>query len=189
LGAVSPHLLQVLAFSATYTDTLLAQLRQLMNAPQEVLLCPQTVALQGACAALLSACCLLRLTRMRSLQASSSCTRRSLTVSPSCACSSSLAFLTLLHATAGNTVALLCGKEAALMRILSTLTFNQVRLLLRHRVACAHRLRAHACIKGARVLQPPRLGRGAGRTPHAQRLSSGIHLRCVRPASVVRRTR
>jgi superfamily II DNA/RNA helicase len=59
LGVVSPHLLQVLAFSATYTDTLLAQLRQLMNAPQEVLLCPQTVALQGACTACSApaACC------------------------------------------------------------------------------------------------------------------------------------
>ena len=39
---------QVLAFSATYTDVLLAQLRQLMNSPQEVLLCPETVTLRGA---------------------------------------------------------------------------------------------------------------------------------------------
>ena len=39
---------QVLAFSATYTDSLLKQLRDLMHSPQEVLLCPQTVSLQGA---------------------------------------------------------------------------------------------------------------------------------------------
>ena len=39
---------QVLAFSATYTETLLSQLRQLMSFPQEVMLCPQTVTLRGA---------------------------------------------------------------------------------------------------------------------------------------------
>lgn len=39
---------QVLAFSATYTEVLLAQLRQLMSFPQEVMLCPETVTLRGA---------------------------------------------------------------------------------------------------------------------------------------------
>jgi hypothetical protein len=38
---------QVLAFSATYTEALKAQLRQLTSCPQEVMLCAQTVALQG----------------------------------------------------------------------------------------------------------------------------------------------
>jgi hypothetical protein len=42
---------QVLAFSATYTEALLAQLRQLMTCPQEVMLCRQTVTLQGAACA------------------------------------------------------------------------------------------------------------------------------------------
>jgi len=40
---------QVLAFSATYTEVLLAQLRQLTTFPQEVMLCPETVTLRGAC--------------------------------------------------------------------------------------------------------------------------------------------
>ena len=39
---------QVLAFSATYTEVLLAQLRQLMTFPHEVMLCPETVTLRGA---------------------------------------------------------------------------------------------------------------------------------------------
>ena len=39
----------MLAFSATYTEALLAQLRALMTSPQEVMLCPETVTLRGAC--------------------------------------------------------------------------------------------------------------------------------------------
>lgn len=40
---------QMLAFSATYTNPLLSQLRQLTNAAQEVMLCPQTAKLEGVC--------------------------------------------------------------------------------------------------------------------------------------------
>jgi hypothetical protein len=130
---------QVLAFSATYTELLLAQLRQLMNAPQEVLLCPVTVTLQGApplaCDKRHGHAAEQQLTRpapdgCRRETAVCAGARRSVGTSQL----SSAALPTATHAhrysatCAERGIAAVLGeKEAVLLRVLSTLTFNQVR--------------------------------------------------------------
>jgi hypothetical protein len=119
---------QVLAFSATYTEVLLAQLRQLTTFPQEVMLCPETVTLRGACD--ISHLPVRAPLRRRIRRCAAGVPRAGML------CVVRLVFLRsgvlaswLLTPAAGGTgAAVLNAKEAALVRILGSLWFNQVRL-------------------------------------------------------------
>ena len=147
---------QVLAFSATYTEVLLAQLRQLMNAPQEVMLCPETVTLRGAYSGpLVVKLCVNR----RPLYAGVKQVYHEVSCGAIVTCASFDACARHcncrthgLRYTGGTGTSVLNVKEAALVRILGSLWFNQVRTSCKDARARSTERRLFLAA-GARVLQ------------------------------------